>query len=122
VLEYKAYGKVEQFRAVDEAIRTAQFMLCHLARARELVRKGRAVRRFRKGFFYIRILLYRRAYGREAQSAYDAGRKAAYAKRSPRGTRCACSMFLAGVDTERRGVSGAHPHGAQPGVCSAAGI
>jgi len=26
VLEYKAYGKAEQFRAVDEAIRTAQFI------------------------------------------------------------------------------------------------
>lgn len=31
-------------------------MPCHAARARELVRKGRAVRRFRKGFFYIQIL------------------------------------------------------------------
>lgn len=31
-------------------------MPCHPARARELVRKGRAVRRFRKGFFYIRLL------------------------------------------------------------------
>jgi hypothetical protein len=25
-LEYRAYGKVQQFRAVDEAIRTAQFI------------------------------------------------------------------------------------------------
>ncbi len=31
-------------------------MPCHPARARELVRKGRAVRRFRKGCFYIRLL------------------------------------------------------------------
>jgi hypothetical protein len=31
-------------------------MPCHSARARELVRKGRAVRRFRKGFFYIQLL------------------------------------------------------------------
>lgn len=31
-------------------------MPCHPARARELVRKGRAVRRFRKGFFYIQLL------------------------------------------------------------------
>jgi hypothetical protein len=31
-------------------------MPCHAARARELVRKGRAVRRFRKGFFYIQLL------------------------------------------------------------------
>jgi len=31
-------------------------MPCHAARARELVREGRAVRRFRKGFFYIRLL------------------------------------------------------------------
>ena len=31
-------------------------MPCHPARARELVRKGRAVRRFTKGFFYIRLL------------------------------------------------------------------
>jgi len=31
-------------------------MPCHPARARELVRRGRAVRRFRKGFFYIQLL------------------------------------------------------------------
>lgn len=31
-------------------------MPCHPARARELIRKGRAVRRFRKGFFYIQLL------------------------------------------------------------------
>lgn len=31
-------------------------MPCHPARARELVRKGRAVRRFRKGFFCIQLL------------------------------------------------------------------
>lgn len=31
-------------------------MPCHPARARELVRKGRAVRRFTKGFFYIQLL------------------------------------------------------------------
>jgi hypothetical protein len=31
-------------------------MPCHAARARELVRKGRAVRRFRKGIFYIQLL------------------------------------------------------------------
>jgi hypothetical protein len=31
-------------------------MPCHAARARELVRKGRAVRRFMKGFFYIQLL------------------------------------------------------------------
>ena len=31
-------------------------MPCHPARARQLVRKGRAVRRFRKGFFYIQLL------------------------------------------------------------------
>ncbi len=31
-------------------------MPCHPATARELVRKGRAVRRFRNGFFYIRLL------------------------------------------------------------------
>lgn len=31
-------------------------MPCHAARARELVRKGRAVRRFKKGFFYIQLL------------------------------------------------------------------
>ncbi len=31
-------------------------MPCHPARARELVRKGRAQRRFRKGFFYIQLL------------------------------------------------------------------
>lgn len=31
-------------------------MPCHPARARELVRKGRAVRRFDRGMFYIRLL------------------------------------------------------------------
>lgn len=31
-------------------------MPCHPARARELVRKGRAVRRFKKGLFFIRLL------------------------------------------------------------------
>jgi len=31
-------------------------MPCHAARARELIRKGRAVRRFRKGVFYIQLL------------------------------------------------------------------
>jgi hypothetical protein len=31
-------------------------MPCHPARARELVRRGRAARRFRKGFFYIQLL------------------------------------------------------------------
>ena len=31
-------------------------MPCHPAKARELIRKGRAVRRFRKGFFYIQLL------------------------------------------------------------------
>lgn len=31
-------------------------MPCHPARARELVRKGRAVRRFSKGIFYVRLL------------------------------------------------------------------
>jgi len=31
-------------------------MPCHPARARELVRKGRAIRRFNKGIFYIRLL------------------------------------------------------------------
>lgn len=31
-------------------------MPCHAARARELVRKGRAVRRFDRGLFYIRLL------------------------------------------------------------------
>jgi len=31
-------------------------MPCHAARARELVRKGRAVRRFKKGLFYIQLL------------------------------------------------------------------
>src|SRR5579875_2891716 len=31
-------------------------MPCHPARARGLVRKGRAVRRFRKGFFYIQLV------------------------------------------------------------------
>lgn len=31
-------------------------MPCHPARARELVRKGRAVRRFNRGIFYIRLL------------------------------------------------------------------
>jgi hypothetical protein len=36
--------------------RGATLMPCHAARARELIRKGRAVRRFRKGFFYIQLL------------------------------------------------------------------
>jgi len=31
-------------------------MPCHPARAMELVRKGRAVRRFNRGMFYIRLL------------------------------------------------------------------
>lgn len=31
-------------------------MPCHAARARELVRKGRAVRRFRKGIFFLQLL------------------------------------------------------------------
>src|SRR5690606_41228753 len=31
-------------------------MPCHPARARELIRKGRAVRRFREGFCYIQLL------------------------------------------------------------------
>jgi len=31
-------------------------MPCHPARARALVRKGRAVRRFKKGFFYVQLL------------------------------------------------------------------
>lgn len=31
-------------------------MPCHAARARELVRKGRAIRRFNRGLFYIRLL------------------------------------------------------------------
>src|SRR5687767_10716713 len=31
-------------------------MPCHAARARELVRKGRAVRRFDRGLFYIKLL------------------------------------------------------------------
>lgn len=33
-----------------------RLMPCHAARARELVRKGRAVRRFDRGLFYIRLL------------------------------------------------------------------
>jgi RRXRR protein len=33
-----------------------RLMPCHAARARELVRKGRAIRRFDRGLFYIRLL------------------------------------------------------------------
>src|SRR5215207_3327324 len=33
-----------------------RLMPCHAARARELVRKGRAVRRFDRGLFYIKLL------------------------------------------------------------------
>ncbi len=33
-----------------------RLMPCHAARARELVRKGRAVRRFDRGLFYLQLV------------------------------------------------------------------
>jgi hypothetical protein len=43
-------------------------MPCHPARARQLVREGKAVRRFRKGIFYIRLTQKRPPEKRKVQA------------------------------------------------------
>lgn len=48
-------GNVPLFVPVVSAV-GSPLMPCHPARARELVRKGKAVRRFSKGIFYIKLL------------------------------------------------------------------
>ncbi len=50
-------------------------MPCHPARARELVRKGRAVRRFSKGIFYIRLLDREGGMTQEVAVGIDPGSK-----------------------------------------------
>jgi len=50
-------------------------MPCHPARARELVREGRAVRRFSKGLFYIRLLDREEGVTQEVAVGIDPGSK-----------------------------------------------
>jgi hypothetical protein len=57
-----------------------------------------------------RLLLRRRADGQPVKPAGDAQRETAHPRRPSRRYRCTRFMFLAGMDTRRRRVSGAPPH------------
>lgn len=60
-----------------------RLMPCHAARARELVRKGRAVRRFDRGLFYIRLLDRETGDTQEVAVGVDPGsKKEAYTVKS----------------------------------------